>query len=837
MLRRLRSTAVLTLFALTLLPSLTLAAAVDGNVEWNGLSHYPWQDRRPLCPVNGESFQVRFQSYRNDLSAASVRLIVGTTTSTIAASRIGTLGPYDLWATQIPATASTTERYWIQFTDGASNAYLSTNGITATVPADAAGFGINFTTFEHAPPGATLVNGGAAVFKVWAPDVASASVRGAFNNWNTLAMTKTGEWFTARGLNVTDRSEYKFYFPTRTTDGGYAPDPIARAFNAAGGYNSIVENPFRYTWTDTSWTTPPLERMVIYQLHVGTFAGLNDPVGTTPNPSRFADVTARVAHLKALGVNAIQLCPITEYPSNISAGYNPVTFFAPEGSYGTPDEFKTMVNTLHRNGIAVLLDIVWNHYSPTDNYLWNYDGTQSWFCTPDASTPWGSQPNFSRAAVAEQIAHSAHVWLNEYHLDGFRMDGTAFMKVGSNVSSGWSIMQRFNNEKNQRFADKVTIAENLPTEAAVSTPTSLGGAGFDSQYSMQFRDNVRNAVFAAAFGDPSMNDLRTALLGAGYYVQQQRAYHYVQLHDEAWPSTGGQRLCKTIDGTAPHDDIWARGRTLLALGTTLTSMGVPAMLQGDEWLESNPFNPAPDNTGRLDWSRKTGTVGAGVYAFFSRLISLRTTLSPLYANSATHVFHVNEGGNVIGWRRTDGNGNPIVILANWSNTDYATYQIGMPQSGSWVELVNSQDTRYGGSGPSNSGTLLANGGAYDGFNQSITLKVPKMAFIVLAPNSFVGVEPPAPQASRLALAAPWPNPTARASALAFTLPTRGSVRLSVHDVTGREVAVVAEGVYESGDHLLAWDGRDGSGHLSAPGLYFVQLRTPEGLRSARLVRL
>ncbi|MEY4045112.1 MAG: 1,4-alpha-glucan branching enzyme GlgB [Actinomycetota bacterium] len=837
MLRRLAS--ALGLVLLSLLPTLAYAAGADNNVEWNGLSHYPWQERRPICPVNGESFQVRFQTYRNDLTAAEVRLTVGATVTTIAASRIGTRGPYDLWAAQIPATTPTTVlSYWIRLVDGTSTAYLSRNGITATVPADG-GYSINFATLEHAPPGATLVNGGAAVFKVWAPNVAQAFVRGAFNAWGQLAMTKYGEWFIARGNNVTDRSEYKFFFPTRTDNGGYAPDPVARAFNAGAGYNSIVENPFRFTWTDSTWQTPPLERMVIYQMHVGTFAGLNDPVGATPYPSRFQDVTARVAHLKSLGVNAVQLCPITEYAGDISAGYNPVTFFAPEGKYGTPDQFKQMVNTLHNNGIAVLLDIVWNHVSPSDNYLWNYDGTQSWFYTPDASTPWGSQPAFERPAISEMLAYASHLWLGEYRLDGFRMDGTAFMKVGPNSDDGWFLMQRMNNEKNQRFVDRVTIAENLPSEALVSAPTSVSGAGFDSQYSMMFRERVRGATFAAAFGDPSMNDLRLALLGDGYYLQQQRALHYVQLHDEAWPSSGGQRIVKTIDGSAPHDDIWARGRSMLALGTTLTSMGVPAFLQGDEWMESNPFNPAPDNSGRLDWSKKTSPVGAGAFGFYSRLIKLRTTLSPLFANASTHVFHVNEGGNVIGWRRTDGNGNTIVILANWSNTDYGSYTVGMPQNGAWTELVNSQNPAYGGSGPVNSGTLLANGSPYDGFNQSVTIALPKMTFTVLAPLSFVGVEPPTPgpAPAELSLSAPWPNPSREHSVLRFALPQAGRVRMTVHDVTGRLVRVVEDRTFEVGSHATAWNGRDEAGALSPSGLYFVRLETPTGARSTRLVRL
>lgn len=822
------------LLALTLaLPARALAAAADGNIEWNGVSHYAWQDRRPLVPVNGESFQVRFQTYRDDLTAAAVRVTAGASQTTIPATRIGTRGPYDLWAAQVPATASNTESYWIQLTDGSATDYLSRTGLSHTVPADG-GFAIDFTTFEHAPPGATLVNGGAAVFKVWAPNVAQAFVRGAFNSWGTLAMNKVGEYFTVRALNVTDRSEYKFYFPTRTADGGYAPDPYARAFNAPSSYNSIIENPFRFNWTDEAFTTPPIEKLVVYQLHIGTFAGLNDPAGAAPNPSRYSDVTARVAHLKSLGVNAVQLCPVNEFPGDFSAGYNPVSHYAPEGKYGTPDEFKAMVNALHRNGIAVLLDIVWNHISPTDNFLWNYDGTQSWFETPDVSTPWGSQQAFGRAGVADHLAHNAHYWFSEFHLDGFRMDATAFMTPGIHSLSGWQVMQRLNNEKNQRWADKITIAEQLPSDPIYSTPTSLGGAGFDSQYSMQFRDNIRNAIFAAAFGDPDMNSVRTALLGSGPWLSGTHAYHYVQLHDEAWPSSGGQRLVKTIDPTAPHDDIWARGRTMLANGLTLTSAGVPAFLQGDEWMESNPFNPAPDGSGRIDWAKKT--TNAGAFAFYQKLIGLRTTLSPLFANASTHVFHVNEAGNVIGFRRTDGNGNAMVIVANFSNSDYPVYQIGMPSGGAWVEVVNSQSPAFGGSGPAN-GSFTASGGPYDGFNQSATIQLPKMTFAVFAPLSFVGVEPPVARPSTVALSAPWPNPSRARTALRFALPARAGVRLDIVDVSGRLVRTLADGAFEAGEHTLGWDGGDAAGRPAAPGLYFVRLEAGGESRTVRLVRL
>lgn len=808
------------------------AAAPDGNVEWAGISHLPWQDRRPLCPVNGETFQVRFQTWRDDLTSASVHVVAGATTTDVPASRIGTRGPYDIWAAMVPATASTTESYWIELTDGPVTDYLSVNGLTSGPPADG-GFVLDFVTHSHAPVGATLVNGGAAVFKVWAPTVAQAYVRGTFNGWGTTALTKVGEYFVGKVNNVLDRHEYKFWFPTRTADGGYAPDPRARGMNAPGNYNGYVENPFRFTWTDSAYTVPDPEAMVVYQLHVGSFAGLNDPYGAAPNPSRYSDVAARVAHLKSLGVNAVQLNPVTEFPGDYSAGYNPITQWSPEWKYGTPDQFKAMVNTLHQNGIAVLLDIVWNHFSPTDNFLWNYDGTQQWFETPDVQTPWGSQAAFGTAAVADYFANSAHHWLGEYRLDGFRMDATAYMNPGVHAASGWALMQRLNSEMSGRWADKIAIAEQLPNNDWITMPVASGGAGFDAQYHMAFRDNVRSAVFAAAAGDPNMSAVRGALLGSGAWVSGPRALNYVQLHDEAWPSSGGQRMVKTIDPVAPHDDAFARGRMLIANGLVLTAAGIPAMLMGDEWLESNDFNP--DGSGRIDWGKKT--TYAGVFAFHQKLVGLRRSLAPLRASSGTHVFHLNEGGNVIAFRRTDGSGNPVVVIANFSNNDYASYRIGVPWAGAWTELVNSQDPQYGGSGPANPGVLASSATPYDGFNQSLLLALPKMTFAVLAPLAYVSVEDGPRPAGALALAAPWPNPARGGAAVRFTLPAAGDATLAVHDVTGRTVRVLARGPHEAGPHLARWDGRDEDGRAAPAGLYFLRLAANGESRTARLALL
>lgn len=817
------------LLSAALYAPVSLAASADGNVEWAGISHLPWQDRRPLCPVNGEAFQVRFQALRGDLTSASIHVVAGLATTDVPAAVVATRGPYDVWAATLPATAETTESYWIALTDGALTDYLSVGGLSHAAPSDG-GFVLDFSTYSHAPVGATLVNGGAAVFKVWAPTVATAYVRGSFNAWGTTALTKVGEYFIGKVNGVADRSEYKFWFPTRPASGGYAPDPRARGLNAPGNYNSYVENPFRYTWTDGAFETPALDAMVVYQLHVGSFAGLNDPYGAAPNPSRYADVAARVAHLKDLGVNAVQLNPVTEFPSDFSAGYNPITQWSPEWRYGTPDDFKAMVNALHRNGIAVLLDVVWNHFSPSDNFLWEYDGTQQWFEVPDVQTPWGSQAAFGEPAVDDYFAGSAQHWLAEYHLDGFRMDATAYMNPGVHAASGWALMQRLNAEMASRWADKVTIAEQLPNNDGITMPISSGGAGFDAQYHMAFRDNVRSAIFAAAAGDPNMSAVRSALLGSGAWVSGLRALNYVQLHDEAWPSSGGQRMVRTIDPVAPHDDAFARGRMLLANGLVLTSAGIPAMLMGDEWLESNDFNP--DGTSRIDWAKKTAY--AGVFQFHQRLVGLRTSLTALRASSGTHVYHLNEAGNVLAFRRTDTFGNPVAVVANFSNTDYPSYRIGVPATGAWRELVNSQDPQYGGSGPANGGTLAAEAVPYDGFNQSLAIALPKMALSVLAPLAYVGVGPaPAPPAP-LALAAPWPNPARAGATLRFTLPSAGEATLALYDVGGRLVRTLASGRHAAGEHAVRWDGRDAAGRAAPAGVYFARLAAAEGARTVRL---
>ena len=808
-------------FALTLSAQAVQAASQDGNVEWAGLSHEGWQDRRPLCPIAGESFAVRFQSWRNDLTAANVVVTVGGTPLTIPAAVVGQRGPYDVWQATVPATSTTSESYWIEAVDGADADYLSLTGVTDGVPADG-GWLLDFATLAHAPLGATPTTGGGAVFKVWAPTRTGCDVRGTFNNWSTTnPMNKVGEYFVSWVPVVADTAQYKYFFNNAV----WNTDPGARAIDPTNGnFNAIVEDPFRYAWQSPLFTAPPFEKLVVYQVHVGTFAGLNDPLGSTPFPSGYVDVAARLDHLHELGVNAIQICPITEFPGDLSAGYNPQTQFAPEWKYGTPDQLKQLVDRAHQLGIAVLLDVVWNHFTTSDNWLWNYDGSQQWFDTPPIDTPWGSQADFDRPAVRDYFANSAQLWLDEYRVDGFRMDATDYMNIGAQAAAGWSLMQRLNDEVDRRFADKFTIAEQLPNDDYVSRPTSLGGAGFDAQYHMKWRDNLRGAVFAAASGDPSMAAVRDALLGSGPYISGTHALNYVELHDEAWPSSGGQRLVKTIDTTAPHDDMYARGRTKLVFGLTLVSPGVPEILQGTEWLEDTDFGA--DAVNRIDWSKKT--TYRGIFDYYRDLIATRAQHEALDADGNIYVSHVNEGGNVIAYRRWKGD-DQVMVLANFSNTTFPSYRIGLPAPGNWQERVNSQNPAYMGSGPINAGTFAADAQSADGFAQSAAVTLPAMALLVLAPATTTDAPAGGPPALQLAAA---PAVHRGRTTLSFMLPAAAHVRLTILDAAGRRVATLVDDVRPAGTQQVIWQ----AGRASA-GLYFAHLETPLGEATARLVRL
>ena len=700
-----------------LAPSLALAASQDNNVEWNGASHAPIFERSPLCPVDNESFAVRFQTYTGDLTAANVVYTDGSTAS-VAASVVNQRGPYDIWEATIPASANSQVRYHIELIDGTDTDYIDADGVRDDAPSTNDRWLIDFANLSHAPVGSTPITGGGVVFNVWSPTRTTCHVRGEFNGWGTSnPLTKVGEHFIGRVNSASPGQMYKYYF----NNSHWNTDARARRVNPGDNYNSYVIDPHSYDWQVNDFSPVPHEQLVVYQLHIGTFAGRNDPFGSTGNPSGFRDVGDRAAHLAELSINCVMLNPCNEFPGDFSGGYNPVSSFAFEWKYGTPDDLKYMVDELHAHGIAVTLDIVWNHFSPSDNFLWNYDGTQIYFGNPYQDTPWGAQADFTSQGVRDYFLDSVVTVLDEYRMDGYRVDAVMAM-----TDSGWtdqwaagqSLVQELNALIDNRYEDKWTNAEMY-----IDSSWVIDTLGFDAQYHVAYRDAVRNAIFGAASNSANMGAVAAAINGTGGSYQT-AAFNYYQLHDDAWPSNGHQRMVKDIDTTAPHDDEYAKGRSKVANGITLTAQGTPAILMGDEWLEDAGWE-----TEKIDWSHKT--TYAGIFDFNTDVIALRANEPAFFANSPIYIYHNNDSSDVLAYERYEVGGKSFVVVVNLKNNDYTGYRIGLPRDGDWSVAINSEATEYMGGGFGTAGSFTADATAYDGQAQSYALDIAGHSIMIL----------------------------------------------------------------------------------------------------------
>jgi 1,4-alpha-glucan branching enzyme len=395
-------------------------------------------------------------------------------------------------------------------------------------------------------------------------------------------------------------------------------------------------------------------------------------------------------------------------------------------------------------------------------------------------------------------------------------------------------MQWLNDEMDRRWIDKINIAEQLPDDSWVTRPTGLGGAGFDAQYYDHFTDRLREEIIDAALGDPEMWVIADILDGSGEYLSGPYVMNYLELHDEAWPSSGGQRMVRTIDTTAPHDDQYARGRVKLAQGIVLTAPGIPAILQGTEWLEDNNFGTDAEN--RIDWSHRT--TYSGIFDYFSDVIHLRTSNPVLRADAPIEIFHVNDASNVIAFRRTDYGGNDVVVVANFSNSDFGSYRIGVPTGGGWTETVNSQDSKYMGGGMTNPGVTMPDAIARDGYSQSIEIALAGMALIILTPAEGAGIDDTGMPPAGLRLHPPSPNPSAGGMSITFDLAKSGRAKISIHDIAGRHVRTVCEDTYPAGRSVVSWDGANQRGDRVAAGVYIIRIDAAgkEALRKATVLR-
>ena len=445
--------------------------------------------------------------------------------------------------------------------------------------------------------GALPFEGGCG-FVVWAPNAESVSVVGDFNEWDTSAnpLAQEDGWWRGEVAGAKAGEEYRYHI-AYNGESFTKIDPYARRVTNSVG-NGLIPRPYEGS-EPPAFDPPPLNEMVIYELHIGTFG--KQPKGSE-GPSDIESATERLEYLARLGVNAIEIMPIVEFAGDYSWGYNPSHIFAVESAYGTRHDFREFVHEAHRQGIAVIVDVVYNHFGPSDLDLWQFDGWHEndkggiYFYNDERNqTPWGeTRPDYGRPEVREFIRDNALFWFEELGVDGLRWDATGYIRRihghdgedGGDLPEGWALMQWVNDEMRRVAPHGVSIAEDLQSNRHLTIGTEHGGAGFNAQWDARFVHPVREALIAANDADRDMHAVRDALTFR-YADDAFTRVVYTESHDEV--ANGKARVPEEVDpGNAAS---WAaKKKSTLGAALVFTAPGIPMLFQGQEFLEDRWFH-------------------------------------------------------------------------------------------------------------------------------------------------------------------------------------------------------------------------------------------------------
>lgn len=570
-------------------------------------------------------------------------------------------------------------------------------------------------------------------FRVWAPFANSVHVAGQFNGWSStnapLVNEGNGYW-SIDHRNANPGHQYK-YVIRNGNQVIWRNDPCEEQVVNSVGNSIIFEDQFN--WTDGAFEMPTWDNLVCYEMHLGTF---NDQPGGGPGTCNSS--IERLDYLRDLGVNCIKLMPVNEFPGDFSWGYNPSAPYAVETAYGGSRELKRFVNEAHSRGIAVLLDLVHNHWGPTDLDTWRFDGWWQgnyggiYFYQDERSvTPWGdTRPDFGRSEVRQYIRDNVLMWLHDFHIDGIRFDSTLNVRttnLGFNPE-GWGLLRWINDEVDGRQPWKIMIAEDLQGDGAITRPTSQGGAGFDSQWDAGFVHPIRATLEAANDADRNMFSVRDSILNNYNNSPLQRVI-YTESHDEV--ANGRTRVPEAIwPGNAAS---WhSQKRSTLGAALVMTSPGIPMIFQGQEILEDGWFR----DDDPVDWNKEI--IHAGIKLMYTDMIKLRRNwhnhTAGLRGNS-TNVFHVNNDQKMIAFHRwaQGGPGDDVIVVANFSNATRTNYRIGLPRTGLWRVRFNSDWNGYSSAfGNQFTGDLSAQGVAWDGLGFSGTLDIAPYSVVILS---------------------------------------------------------------------------------------------------------
>ncbi len=423
------------------------------------------------------------------------------------------------------------------------------------------------------------------VFEVWAPRASTMEVK-VGNEKFALAKKDRG-WWSAEVATAGPGSDYGFVI-----DGlePAVPDPRTQWQPNGVHAESRVVDHAAFAWSDSGWQSPPLSSALIYELHLGTFT----PEGTLKAAESHLD------YLKDLGVTHVELMPIANFPGKRGWGYDGVDLYAIFNAYGEPDDLKDFVNTAHAKGLAVLLDVVYNHLGPVGNYLEKFGP----YFNPNHSTPWGAAVNFEEAGATEvrrYLVDNTLMWLRDYHFDGLRLDAVHSFNDRSAIHFLEQLageVKRLEAELGKHF---ILIAESDLNDPRIVKAEEAGGYGLDAQWSDDFHHALFSVIsgeregYYADFGSLAAlaKSLKCVFVYDGNYSEYRGRNHgrqvvglsghrfvgFVQNHDQVGNRAQGERVS--------HEA--GVGRAKIAAALVITAPFVPMLFQGEEFGASSPF--------------------------------------------------------------------------------------------------------------------------------------------------------------------------------------------------------------------------------------------------------
>ncbi|MBO3746389.1 1,4-alpha-glucan branching protein GlgB [Streptosporangiaceae bacterium NEAU-GS5] len=579
-------------------------------------------------------------------------------------------------------------------------------------------------------------------FAVWAPNAQGVRVAGDFNAWNGVthpmrSLGRSGVW----ELFVPDIGEGTHYkFAILGMDGVWREkaDPLARRTEIPPKTASIVDKS-SYAWNDAEWMTARagknalVEPMSTYEVHLGSWR---------PGLSYLELAEQLVAYVTEMGFTHVEFLPVAEHPFGGSWGYQVTSYYAPTSRFGSPDDFRTLVDTLHQAGVGVIVDWVPAHF-PTDEWaLARFDGTPLYeHADPRRGEhpDWGTYVfDFGRNEVRNFLVANAVYWLREYHIDGLRVDAVASMlyldysrREGEwtpNIYGGREnldaieFLKEMNTVAYREAPGIVTIAEESTAWPGVSRPVYLGGLGFGFKWNMGWmHDTLAYLQHEPVFRQYHHHQMTFSLMYA--YSEN---FVLPLSHDEVVHLKG------SLLGKMPGDE-WQRFANLRALlaymwahpGKQLLFMG-GEFGQGSEWSESKG----------LDWWVLDFDGHKGVQKLVRDLNQVYRETPALFSQD-----HVPDGfrwidaddapGNVFSFLRYGSDGSILACVANFSGGPHENYRLGLPESGTWDEVINTDAYPYWGSGVGNLGAVEAQPEPYHGQPYSVTLRVPPLGTVWL----------------------------------------------------------------------------------------------------------